>query len=74
MVNAKSVARDLARQRKKPPKRGQHTIGVTGSAYATVRKVARERGLPIKALASAAIFEGVDEAARIMTEEIEAST
>ena len=75
MVNtARTVARDLARQRKRPPKKVQHTIGVSGSAYAALRKTARKQGVPITALASAAIFEGIDEAARVLAEEIEAQS
>ena len=75
MVNtARTVAKDLARARKRTAKKPPRTIGVSGGAYAVLRKAARQEGVPITALASAAIYEGIDEAARVIREEMEAAT
>ena len=74
MVSAKSVARDFARARKRPLKGPQHTIGVSAAAYIMLKKRAMKEGVPITTLASGALFAGVDEAARAINEEIEATS
>lgn len=75
MSNAKTVARDLARRRKKPrAKKNQHTIGVNAAAFLALKKTARREGVPIVQLASAAVFEGIDEAAKVIRDEIEAQS
>ena len=74
-MNAKTVARDLVRQRKRKPRgKNQHSVGLKAAAYATLRKAAREDGVPIGPLASAAVFAGLEEARRIFREEIEATS
>ena len=72
LMSTREVAASYARRRAAAagPKR---TIGIDTAAYDAVREAAETEGVPIRELASAAVFAGLEEARRVIREEIEAT-